>query len=83
MRLSSTGAHGPAEWVSGLNVEVVLRTGNEAHPGKIADLQMLIISGGRERTLNEYQSLLVTTGFALGQVIPTASPVTIVEGIRI
>ena len=65
-----------------LIVEVVLPFGNEPHPGKIADLQMLIISGGRERTLDEYQSLLVDGGFAPGRVIPTATPVTIIEGLR-
>jgi hypothetical protein len=66
-----------------LIVEMVLPTGNEPHPGKIADLQMLIISGGRERTVDEYHSLLVASGFAPGRVIPTASAVTVVEGIRL
>jgi len=65
-----------------LIIEVVLPTGNEPHPGKIADLQMLIISSGRERTVHEYHGLLEASGFTPGQVIPTASTVTVVEGIR-
>ncbi|MBV9359254.1 MAG: methyltransferase, partial [Chloroflexi bacterium] len=56
--------------------------GNEPQPGKIADLQMLIISGGRERTEAEYGELLVKSGFRLGRVIPMPSPVSIVEGVR-
>jgi hypothetical protein len=65
-----------------LIVEVVLPTGNEPHPGKVADLQMLIISGGRERTTDEYHALLLASGFVPGRVLPTASPVTVIEGVR-
>ncbi len=62
--------------------EVVLPPGNEPHPGKVADLQMLIISGGRERGLEEYQALLMAAGFIPGRVVLTSSPVTVVEGVR-
>jgi SAM-dependent methyltransferase len=65
-----------------LIIEAVLPTGNEPHPGKIGDLQMLVISGGRERTEAEYRALLAASDFRPARVIPTASPVSVVEGIR-
>jgi O-methyltransferase domain/Dimerisation domain len=65
-----------------LIIEAVLPTGNEPHPGKVGDLQMLVITGGRERTEAEYRALLTTSGFRPTQVIPTASVVSAVEGIR-
>jgi hypothetical protein len=65
-----------------LIIEALLPTGNEPHPGKIGDLQMLVISGGRERAEAEYGVLLVSSGFRLGRVIRAASPVSVVEGIR-
>jgi hypothetical protein len=33
------------------------------HPGKFADLQMLVILGGKERTLDETRELLASSGF--------------------
>ncbi|HEX2283047.1 MAG TPA: methyltransferase, partial [Thermomicrobiales bacterium] len=44
------------------------------------DLQMLVLTpGGRERTEQEFRSLLQEAGFDLRQVIPTASPFRILE----
>jgi hypothetical protein len=60
-------------------VEAVLPSGNEAHPGKVADLQMLVISGGRERTEAEYRALLLSSGFRPARVVPMTSPVSLVE----
>ena len=58
------------------------RAGNPPHLGNIADLQTLIISCGRELTVNEYRTLLATSGFTSGRVIATLTPVRIIEGIR-
>ena len=44
------------------------------------DLQMLVSSyGGRERTEEEWRSLLARGGFALRAVRPTASPFSVIE----
>ncbi|HEX5992989.1 MAG TPA: methyltransferase, partial [Thermomicrobiales bacterium] len=44
------------------------------------DLQMLVLTpGGRERTEQEFRSLLWGAGFDLQKVIPTASPFRILE----
>lgn len=39
------------------------------HPGKIADLVMLVVLGGRDRTLPEYKNLLDTAGFDVESVV--------------
>lgn len=65
-----------------LIVEFVLPEGNTPHFGKLADMVMLAIPGGEERTANEYRRLLDDTGFAMTRVVPTASDVSIVEAER-
>lgn len=62
-----------------LIVEFVLPEGNTPHFGKLADMIMLAIPGGEERTAGEYGTLLATAGLKMTRVIPTASDVSIVE----
>ena len=62
-----------------LLVEMVIPPGNDFHPGKFLDLTMLAITGGRERTEEEYAALLAKAGFNLIRVVPTPSPVSVVE----
>lgn len=50
---------------------------------KIMDLNMLVNTGGKERTAKEYAALLEQNGFKLTNVYPTASPVQIVEAVRV
>src|SRR5215210_85193 len=48
--------------------------------GYLIDTQMMAMFGSaRERTVEEFRGLLAEAGFALARVIPTASPVSIVE----
>jgi hypothetical protein len=65
-----------------LLIEMVLPTGNTPHPGKLLDMMMLVAPGGQERTEEEYRSLLAKAGFRLTRVVPTASEVSIVEGVQ-
>jgi hypothetical protein len=63
-----------------LVVEMVIPPGDEMHPGKMLDMVMLVANGqGQERTEAEYAELLDKAGFRLERVIPTASPVSVVE----
>ena len=62
-----------------LIIEMVLPAGNTPHPGKMLDLMMLVGPGGRERTEEEYTALLAKAGLQLTQIIPTQTPVSIVE----
>jgi hypothetical protein len=63
-----------------LVVERVIRPGNDPDPAKFADLTMLVQLGGRERTADEFGSLYDQAGFTLTNIIPTASPFSIIEG---
>ncbi|MEO6966393.1 MAG: methyltransferase [Acidobacteriaceae bacterium] len=64
-----------------LLVEMVLPSGDTPHPGKMLDMVMLSMSGGQERTAAEYGALLGKAGFRMIRVVPTASPVSIVEAV--
>jgi hypothetical protein len=46
---------------------------------KRLDLMMLVWSGGRERTQQEYERLLVNAGFRLINTRPTAMPISVLE----
>jgi hypothetical protein len=63
-----------------LLIERVVPSGNEPSAAKLADINMLVITGGLERTEAEYRTLLSAAGFRLTRVIPTRSPSSIVEG---
>ena len=49
---------------------------------KVMDLNMLAMTSGRERTAKEYAELIEKAGFKLTNVIPTASPLQIIEAVR-
>ena len=65
-----------------LLVEMVVPAGNEPHFSKIQDLEMLLSPGGLERTPDEYGDLLARAGFELRRIIPTKSPLSIVEAFK-
>jgi hypothetical protein len=60
-------------------VETVIQPGNQPDLGKFIDLEMLLMPGGRERTAEEFAALFSRAGFALSRVVPTQSPLCIVE----
>jgi O-methyltransferase domain/Dimerisation domain len=62
-----------------LVVERLLPPGAAPAPGKLTDVIMLVLTGGRERTETEYRSLLAAGGFALTRVVPTGSPMSVLE----
>jgi len=45
-----------------------------------SDLNMMVVSGGRERTAAEHRDVLETAGFTLKKIIPTQSEVSVIEG---
>jgi SAM-dependent methyltransferase len=59
--------------------EAALKASNQPDPARSSDLNMLVMLGGRERTVGEYQVLLADAGFSLTRVISTASPMSIIE----
>jgi len=60
-------------------IEGVIPTGNEPGFGKILDLEMLVMPGGRERTEEEYRRLFAAAGFQLARIVPTQSPLAVIE----
>jgi len=48
----------------------------------LGDLNMLLVTGGRERTAAEYRALLARAGFTLAQIVPTGTQLSLVEGTR-
>jgi SAM-dependent methyltransferase len=63
-----------------LLVEIVIKPENEPDLGKILDLEMLVLPSGRERTEAEYARLFATAGWRLTRVVPTKSPMQVIEG---
>jgi len=65
-----------------LVIERVIHPGNEPAFGKLLDLQMLIMtSGGRERTEEEFRELFKTAGFELTKITPTPEDISLLEGV--
>ena len=51
--------------------------GNQPDFGKLIDIEMLLMPGGRERTSDEFASLFDRAGFALARIVPTESPLSV------
>lgn len=45
----------------------------------LSDLNMLVMTGGRERTVDEYRALLAAADLELTGTVPTASPAFVIE----
>jgi hypothetical protein len=48
-------------------------------PGKLLDLNMLVMTGGRERTADEFAALFRAGGFALDRIVPANPTVNVIE----
>ncbi|MDR3658345.1 MAG: methyltransferase [Mycobacterium sp.] len=64
-----------------LLVEMVVRENGRDGPENWVDLEMLLNLGSRERTAEEYRKLLRQAGFRMTRVVPTASPLSVVEAV--
>ena len=63
-------------------IENVISPGNEPHFGKWLDIDMLTLAGGRERTQAEFAALFSQARLRLSRVVPTKSPVCVVEAVK-
>lgn len=63
-------------------VEAVVPATSEPHFSKFIDLNMLVMTGGRERTEAEFRKLYEDSGFKLTRVVPTESPFSVIEGVK-
>jgi SAM-dependent methyltransferase len=64
-----------------LLVEWILSEGNDPSVGKLTDVVMLIMTGGKERAIEEFRQLLANAGFRLNRIIPTSYEVSIIEAL--
>jgi hypothetical protein len=56
---------------------------NAPSRGKSADLVMMVLAGGKERTIEEYRTLLRGAGFALNKVTPTGAELNLIEALPV
>jgi hypothetical protein len=60
-------------------LDSVLRPGNEPDLGKLIDLEMMMMPGGRERTADEFAALFASAGFELTRIVPTEAALCVIE----
>jgi hypothetical protein len=63
-------------------LESVIAAGAAPDFGKFLDIEMLLLPGGKERTAEEFRAIFDRAGFRLTKVVPTASPLSVVEAVR-
>jgi hypothetical protein len=64
-----------------LILEMFVPPGNEPSIAKLLDLEMLVVTGGQERTEGEFRALLDSAGFCLYRIIPTDKGIYVLEAI--
>lgn len=65
-----------------LVMEMIITPGNEPSVAKLLDVEMLVTTGGRERTEVEFRDLFDSSGLELSRIIPTRDETCIIEGSR-
>ncbi len=66
-----------------LVIESEISPPNEGASDKFLDLTMLVHTGGRERTREEWAALFATAGFRLVDATPIEAQVSIIEGVPV
>ena len=64
-----------------LVADSVIKPGNDPDFAKLLDIDMLLFPGGCERTEQQFRDLFAAAGWRLNRIIPTPSPVSIMEGV--
>lgn len=62
-----------------LIVEYIVEPGPEFSMAKLLDLEVLVMGGGRERTLEEYKTLLSSINIEIAKILPAEGGVTVLE----
>ena len=66
-----------------LLVEYIVPEGNSSSVAKTADITMMLLTGGKERTLAEYRALLEGASFRVNRVLPVAGDFNIIESLPV
>ena len=62
-----------------LVAETVIPPGNAPDPIKVMDVNMLVVTGGRERTADEFAALFARAGLTAGRVSPAGPRISLLE----
>lgn len=81
VRILSSIRHAMTRTTRLLVIERVIPPGNESFAGKMVDLTMLVMTGGRERTAQEYSEMLDSAGLSIAKVVPTSSGSSVIEAV--
>jgi hypothetical protein len=65
-----------------LAIECVVPESDEPSFSKLLDLNMMVMTGGRERTEREFRELFGNSGLSITKVVSTPSPLRIIEAVR-
>jgi O-methyltransferase domain/Dimerisation domain len=65
-----------------LVIDHVIAPGNAPDRAKLMDINMMVVPGGQERSREEFRALLARAGLKLKRIVPTDSPISIVEAVR-
>jgi O-methyltransferase domain/Dimerisation domain len=65
-----------------LAIECVVPESDEPSFSKLLDLNMMVMTGGRERTEREFRELFGSSGLSITKVVSTPSPLRIIEAVR-
>ena len=66
-----------------LLVEFNLPEDNSPSRSKFVDVTMMVLTGGKERTIPEYSSMLNKAGFRLNDVVKTPSDFNVMEALPV
>jgi hypothetical protein len=61
-------------------IDTIVPENNDPDFSKFFDLNMLVMTGGKERTASEFKKLFSQSGFEVSRIVPTESPVSVIEG---
>jgi len=64
-----------------LLVDMIVPDAASASFSKLLDLNMLVMNGGRERTIAEFRALLNAADYKLTRIVPTMAPQSMIEAI--
>lgn len=66
-----------------LLAERIIPAGSGAAEAKLFDISMMVVAGGQERTEREHRGILAAAGLDLVRVIPTNSPLSLIEAVPV
>jgi hypothetical protein len=83
VRILATCRRAMADSARLLVIERVVPEGPEPAEAKLFDINMLVMTGGCERTEAEHVALLAKAGLTHARTITTASPLSLIEAIPV